>query len=359
MAQLQKRSRTYYGENLELSIPPDPLILQDQKETVFLFHDESTVHANERAKRAWVKDNTQELRKKSDGRLIHDSDWITPATSTGRLEITPNDVCGEGQMPPFTDAAIVTYPGSKGDPWWDCKQLIDQVQQRAIPIFEYLFPKAQGVFVFDCSSAHESYGPSALRVSNMNLAPGGTKPPLRDTTIPTDDPRIPLELQGLPQPMVYPIDHPDPQLAGKQKGVRCVLAERGLWDFYKAKAKEQGNKPVLRCSKCKLSGAKRDLAAREESLQRDNKTQDKFKLCENPVTPSINDSTDLTCCASKILSLQSDFMNEKPLLQMVIEEAGHICLFLPKFHCELNPIELYWSFIKHRKYFSLFIASLI
>lgn len=52
------------------------------------------------------------------------------------------------------------------------------------------------------------------------------------------------------------------------------------------------------------------------------------------------------CCWSKILSLQSDFVNEKPLLQMVIEEAGHVCLFLPKFHCELNPIELLWSYIE-------------
>lgn len=57
----------------------------------------------------------------------------------------------------------------------------------------------------------------------------------------------------------------------------------------------------------------------------------------------------LDCCWSKILSLQSDFANEKPLLKRIIEEAGHVCLFLPKFHCELNPIELFWSFIKNRK----------
>ncbi|PLW41819.1 hypothetical protein PCASD_05518 [Puccinia coronata f. sp. avenae] len=53
------------------------------------------------------------------------------------------------------------------------------------------------------------------------------------------------------------------------------------------------------------------------------------------------------CFWSKILSLQSDFVSENPLLQMVIKEVGHICLFFPKFHCELNPIELFWLYIKN------------
>jgi hypothetical protein len=50
-----------------------------------------------------------------------------------------------------------------------------------------------------------------------------------------------------------------------------------------------------------------------------------------------------SCCWSEIMSLQSDFnVNERP----VIEDLGHVCLFLPKFHCELDPIELFWSYIK-------------
>jgi len=30
----------------------------------------------------------------------------------------------------------------------------------------------------------------------------------------------------------------------------------------------------------------------------------------------------------------------------VIEAAGHICIFLPKFHCELNFIEFFWGAVK-------------
>jgi transposase len=48
----------------------------------------------------------------------------------------------------------------------------------------------------------------------------------------------------------------------------------------------------------------------------------------------------------KILENQEDFKSEKPLLQIIIEGAGHKCYFLPKFHCELNPIEMYWGWAK-------------
>jgi hypothetical protein len=64
-------------------------------------------------------------------------------------------------------------------------------------------------------------------------------------------------------------------------------------------------------------------------------------------------SKDPTCCWSKIMSCQSDFVNECPLLQTIIEDAGHMCLFLPKFHCELNPIELFWSYIKECEFTEL------
>ncbi|KAL5492338.1 OYE32_2 [Sanghuangporus weigelae] len=36
------------------------------------------------------------------------------------------------------------------------------------------------------------------------------------------------------------------------------------------------------------------------------------------------------------------------MIQKLIEEKGHICLFLPKFYCKLNSIKLYWGFGKFR-----------
>ena len=37
-----------------------------------------------------------------------------------------------------------------------------------------------------------------------------------------------------------------------------------------------------------------------------------------------------------------DFQQQKTILTEYIENRGHKCLHLPKFHCELNPIEQVW-----------------
>ena len=41
-----------------------------------------------------------------------------------------------------------------------------------------------------------------------------------------------------------------------------------------------------------------------------------------------------------LLSKQDDFTNQPSMLETLIKDAGHECIFLPKFHCELNPIEM-------------------
>ena len=43
---------------------------------------------------------------------------------------------------------------------------------------------------------------------------------------------------------------------------------------------------------------------------------------------------------------QPDFLAQKSSVQEVIEDAGYLCIFLPKFHCELNFIEFFWGAVK-------------
>ena len=40
-------------------------------------------------------------------------------------------------------------------------------------------------------------------------------------------------------------------------------------------------------------------------------------------------NADQWCCMDRVLSLQDDSRMERPLVQSIIEDAGHICLFLP------------------------------
>lgn len=51
--------------------------------------------------------------------------------------------------------------------------------------------------------------------------------------------------------------------------------------------------------------------------------------------------------ATTLLSKQPDFLAQKGRLQEEIERRGHAVIFYPKFHCELNFIERFWSSAKH------------
>jgi hypothetical protein len=197
---------------------------------------------------------------------------------TGRLIVRDKD----GNI--IEDARTVIYPGSQGDPWWNLEQLLAQIK-RAIEVFEKAHPGCQALFVFDNSSAHASFGLDALNAFDMNKSNGGKQCFQKDTVIPGSDSVPAQHMRGKPQKMTMP--------DGKQKGLQQVLEERGF-DVKNKRAK------------CK------------------------------PVCPFENRD----CCMARILSHQEDFKNQVSLLEQVITAAGHLCIFLPKFHCELNPIEM-------------------
>ena len=89
---------------------------------------------------------------------------------------------------------------------------------------------------------------------------------------------------------------------GKPKGCKRVLQERGLW-------------PV--------GGLRHD--------------------CKSKKSKKDKSHTSNSCCARRLLLVQPDFLAQKSRLQEEIEKRGHLCLFFPKFHCELNWIEYRWG----------------
>ena len=43
------------------------------------------------------------------------------------------------------------------------------------------------------------------------------------------------------------------------------------------------------------------------------------------------------------LASHTDFKEEKTKIEHFLNDVGHVYIFLPKFHCELNPIERCWA----------------
>ena len=46
-----------------------------------------------------------------------------------------------------------------------------------------------------------------------------------------------------------------------------------------------------------------------------------------------------------ILANHTDFSNEKTVVEHFLLDRGHFVRFIPKFHCELNPIERVWTIL--------------
>lgn len=173
----------------------------------------------------------------------------------------------------------------------------------------------------------------------MNRGPGGSQPKMHDSV----NPRT-----GQVQQMVWPRDSDavgknGQSLAGLPKGMEQICRERGLLEVL-----EKNGKVIGICGECKKSEAAREKAVKEAKAR-----QEEVEGSSIPGTGFVADAgaeaeeDDLEqptdCCMQRILSCEKDFLSEKPLLQVIIERQGHKCLFLPKFHCELNPIEMVWA----------------
>ncbi|KAJ3791637.1 hypothetical protein GGU11DRAFT_101012 [Lentinula aff. detonsa] len=244
---------TYTGNELE--VEHLPVLKTGVKIHRVIFQDECCCHANDQCNYVWQEEGVQPLRDKSRGRIVHTSDFILEAC--GYLKLTPEEIAEQMKLPeepcalsptaqpsnsnnatkgkdkgrdwlqpqptqPGTsyrirsfEARRIIYPGANYDPWWDMKQLLAQVKD-TIQIFDVKFPGDVAVFVFDCSSAHESFSEDSLRANKMNRGPGGVQPKMHDTIIPSGP------FAGYTQKMTFPlnsteVDTKGESVAGKPK----------------------------------------------------------------------------------------------------------------------------------------------
>ena len=52
------------------------------------------------------------------------------------------------------------------------------------------------------------------------------------------------------------------------------------------------------------------------------------------------------CCSRHMMAAQPDFKEQQSILYEYLATTDHLCDFLPKFHCELAPVECIWGYAK-------------
>jgi transposase len=112
------------------------------------------------------------------------------------------------------------------------------------------------------------------------------------------------------------VEHPMQKENGIQKGLRTILTERGKFH------NNQGHQLCKVCRPC---------LNKTPHSERENKTE--------------------KCCAFYVLSQEPDFLEQKPWLTEVVMGHQFNIHYYPKYHCELNWIEMIWGWVKsyHRR----------
>jgi hypothetical protein len=297
------------------------------REVVVLFQDESTVMSTDLQVRGWVhaSGHGTGIKKKKRGQGIMISGYINTRTGVLRMSKEQFDAAvAEGYDGPQDSTEFLEF--GKGN-WWTGDSQVEQVKKSVLPLVKWLFPadKFEVFVVYDHSTCHSCYAPDALKAERMKASDGGKKKPRPPNM-------SKLEWSNMPEAdTVWALhettyesnaaDGSKVQLKqamhvggdGPPKGMKTVLAERG------DNLKDSSGKPLL--ATCQLCFSQSGLY--------DGKQRGR-------------------CCLRRVVSLLPDFVAERPLVEQTLANAGIGCLFLPKFHCELNPIELVWAALKNK-----------
>ena len=276
---------------------------QEMPETAW-FHDESIFQGNDRRTlRWWHKSETAKPYTKGEGPSLMVSDFFSP--DHGFLHAPDGSA----------SSRVLFKPGKDRDGYWASENVIAHAES-AMDIITKHFPFSSHTLYFDNAPNHVKRPEGTLSARKMpkGIPKEGTnwgvEIPLRNasgqqvygsngkqltTKVKMHGARLP---NGQPQDLYFPDNHPIHP--GKFKGMVVILEERGFKDASKLRAQ---------CNK-------------------------QFK-CPPGATH---------CCCRRILFNQPDFVHVlETILERVCKARGFRVIFLPKFHCELNPIEQCWG----------------
>lgn len=153
MVEYMGRSDFYEGDQLENVVPPK--LQEGEQKIVFVTHDESTFYANDGKNDLWLQEGENYIRKKVAGQSIMVSEFQCPCHGTMRIKN-------------WTSRQLFKA-GTNREGWWSYTNMVQQLENDAIPLFESLHPGCQAVFLFDNSCNHGAFADEALVASRMPL----------------------------------------------------------------------------------------------------------------------------------------------------------------------------------------------
>lgn len=133
MMDYMRRSEFYEGDEMEKVV--EPVLKEGERKIVFVTHDESTFYANDGKNDLWLLEGENYIRKKDAGASIMISEFQCPCHGTMR---------SNGRS-----SRVVFKAGAHREGWWTIVEMLNQLKNDAIPIFEELHPGCQAVFLFD------------------------------------------------------------------------------------------------------------------------------------------------------------------------------------------------------------------
>lgn len=269
------------------------------------FHDESTFYAHDRRRKRWIKKGeTPVPYAKGEGISLMVADFFS--ADYGWLR-SPNGK---------ESARVLFRAGKNRDGYFD-NNSIRQQTHKAMDILSKYYPDNDHVFLFDNAKTHTKRLETATSALKMTKNPsqkfgidvvdiGADGKPQYSIDGKPLKKRVPMAngrfADGTEQLFYYPVDAPH-KYAGWFKGMVVILEERGYMHARGLKAQ------------CGTS----------------------FSDCPEGQR---------SCCCRQMLFSEPDFMQVESILETEIKERGFHIIFLPKFHCELNPIEQCWGYAK-------------
>lgn len=282
-----------------------PTTLDTARRVVFWWHDESTFYAHDRRRKRWIRaDETAKPYAKGEGVSLMVADFFSAEY-------------GWCRSPDGKESTRILFRAGKGrDGYFDNSHICEHAK-KAMDLLQKYFPDEDHVLVFDNARTHSKRpdaslsalkmpkGPSANFLVEINQLGADGKPiyapdgKIMKQKVPMANGRF---ADGSEQQFYYPADE-NHQYAGYFKGMAKILEERGFTHAKSLRAQ---------CGK-------------------------KFTDCQSGHTD---------CCCRRLMFNQPDFAQVDSKLELEVRGRGFELIFLPKFHCELNPIEQCWGYAK-------------